>query len=185
MTHDTTGTVLAFPERPGNPAPSAPPIPDLSAVLRIDAHRVFGHHVRPGHRGWLWTVELDGVEYLTDRHVTIRRDRLTGVDGHRFDTLEFPPDNIARVLEALAAPLAGTPTTARFAVDILAALFDVGAGVLPLAGDLVPDTHAVMFCAQRIGLVTPIPAWRAAHALGAIPGVPPSAADVDWWEVSR
>ncbi|MFD7161706.1 hypothetical protein ACFV9C_44475 [Kribbella sp. NPDC059898] len=172
MSHHTPGNVLAF------PAPRPQP-------RGIDAAEVFGHRVRPGHRGWLWTVEVDGIEYLTDRLVVIRTDRLDGLDGERFDALEFAPKNAARLLEALAAPLAGVPATTRFEVDVIAALYAVGAGILPLAGDRVPDLHAVIYGGERIGLVTPLPSFRADYALGAIPGVPPGPIAVDQLEAAR
>ncbi|MFD7161669.1 hypothetical protein ACFV9C_44290 [Kribbella sp. NPDC059898] len=172
MSHHTSGNVLTFPT--SRPEPR-----------RVDAAEVFGHRVRPGHRGWLWTLELDGVEYLTDRLVVIRTDRLDGLDGQRFDALGFGPTDAARLLEALAAPLAGVPATTRFEVDIIAALYAVGAGILPLAGDRVPDLHAVVYGGERIGIVTPLPRFRADYALGAIPGVPPGPLAVDQLEAAR
>jgi hypothetical protein len=173
MTHPTMGAVIQLPNVP-------------LAERQIDASHVFGHHLRPGHRGWLWPLDVDGTEYLTDRYVTIRADRVTGVDSDKFDVLPSPPAvNVARAVEALAAPLAGTPSVARFDVREIAGLYAAGCGVLPLAGERTPDVHAVMFCGQRIGLITPIPASQAAHWLGVIPGLPPSLADVEWLELTR
>lgn len=166
--HDTYGDVIQLPDR----APRE---------RRIEACRVF-YQRRPGHRGWLWTVDVDGVRYLTDRCVTLRTDRLEGLDIAEFDQLTAGPRDADQVLAALTAPLARRQVTDRFDLFTLAALSAAGCGVMPLenAGDI----HAIVFLGSRVGLMRPIPADSAARPFGVVPGVPPGA-ELDWMELAR
>lgn len=169
MTHETYGAVIQ--------------LPDLAPQeRRIDARRVFGHR-RPGHRGWLWTVDVDGTRYLTDRCVTLCADRLAGLDVTEFDQLHAAPRDVDQVLAALAAPLARRQVTDRFDLFTLAGLNAAGCGVMPLTG--AGDIHAIVFLGARVGLMRPIPPTSSAHPLGVIPGAPPAEAELDWMELAR
>jgi hypothetical protein len=169
MTHETYGAVIQLPDM----APQD---------RRIDARRAFCRR-RPGHRGWLWTVDLDGTRYLTDRCVTLRADRLEGLNDTEFDQLNAGPRNVDQFLSALTAPLARREVTDRFDLHTVVCLNDAGCGVMPLenAGDI----HAIVFLGTRVGLMRPIPETSSAHRLGVIPGAPPAAAELDWMELAR
>ncbi|MFG1913049.1 hypothetical protein [Kribbella sp. NPDC048928] len=110
--HDTYGAVIQLPDL-------------VPQEHRIDGRRVFGHR-RPGHRGWLWTVDLDGTRYLTDRSVTLRTDRLEGLDVTEFDQLHAAPRDVDQVLAALTAPLARRQVIDRFDLFTLAGLHSAG-----------------------------------------------------------
>ena len=167
--HDTYGAVIQLPHV----------VPE---ERRIDARRVFGHR-RPGHRGWLWTVVLDRVEYLTDRCVTLRTDRLEGLDVAEFDQLAAAPRDVDQFLAALAAPLAKRLVTDRFDLATLAGLYSAGCGVMPL--DAAGDVHAVVFMGARVGLMRPIPSTSSAYPTGVIPGAPPALGDGEWMGLAQ
>lgn len=171
--HDTYGAVVQLPDL-------------IPHERRIEARKVFCHR-RPGHRGWLWTVDLDGIRYLTDRRVTLRADRLGGLDVAEFDQLHAGPRDVDQVLAALAAPLARRRVTDRFDLFTLAGLHSAGCGVMPLdlPPDPVGDFHALVFLGARVGLMRAIPPTSSAHPLGVIPGAPPTEAPLEWMDLAR
>jgi hypothetical protein len=107
-------------------------------------------------------VDIDGVRYITDRHLLIREDRLTNwpQSGHPHPALvlylnETMPRTIGTLRERLHAPYRTGPTTRTFPPDLLDPLLAAGYSIRPL--DHESGVHAVVHAVDRVGLLMPLP----------------------------
>jgi hypothetical protein len=161
-------------------APNPPLVAELdpqeeaSTSPLVDARKVFGwartsrHHLLD-----LWILDVDGTEYVSDRHVMIRRDRLTGINRLWARTIALTPRSAPILEAALHARLSSRPTKSVFDLRRIAALYLAGAGVQRLQGHH-SDLHAVMLGGDRVGLAVPLSKTDPARPLGVVPGLPPA-----------
>ncbi|MFD7161279.1 hypothetical protein ACFV9C_42305 [Kribbella sp. NPDC059898] len=160
-------------------APNPPLVAELdpreeaSTSPLVDARKVFGWaRTSQHHRLDLWILDVDGTEYVSDRHVMIRRDRLTGINRLWACTVALTPRSAPALEAALHARLSSRPSGSVFALERITALYLVGAGVQRLQGKH-SDLHAVMHGADRIGLAVPLTKTDPARPFGVVPGLPP------------
>jgi hypothetical protein len=136
----------------------------------MDAEVLFGHTHHPENKIKVRPLTINGIEYLTNGPLVIRRDRLHGVD-RRWTRLARP---VVHGLQFLADALDDTLTTAipiqRFHVDVLCALQQCDAGIAVLSQTHAFNLHAVVHAGERVGLAVPIPDHLMASTLGAVPG---------------
>jgi hypothetical protein len=148
--------------------PATAPAP----VLMINGQALFGHH-HPARVDLveLWPLVIDGVEYVTDNRLLVRRDRLVNLTddwswfGYKA-TRELPA-----LAAALRADLVDVAPELRFDAQLVCALSGVGAGVVPLAGDHPRDPHAVVYAGHRIGLAYPLRKLHSSSVFGVVPGM--------------
>lgn len=148
--------------------PTAAPAP----VLKINAQAVFGHHhPARAEQVELWPLVIDGVEYVTDNRLMVRRDRLTNLIAPWCWLGYKATRDLHALSAALRDDLAGIAPQLRFDAQMVCALTGVGAGVAPLAGEHPRDPHAVVYAGQRIGLAYPLLKDHSASVFGVVPGM--------------
>jgi len=148
--------------------PTAAPAP----VLMINAQAVFGHH-HPARvdQVELWPIVIDGVEYVTDNRLLIRRDRLVNLIAPWCWLGYKATRDLHPLSSALRDDLAGIAPVLRFDAQMMCALGTIGAGVAPLAGDHPRDPHAVVYAGHRVGLAYPLLKNHSASVFGVVPGL--------------
>jgi len=145
----------------------------------LNAQVLFGHTHHPDARIEVRPLVVDGIEYLTNRLLVIRRDRLHSLDS---DWMRLGPE-VTHGLQYLADALKDTPVRTlpahRFDPHTVCALQLCGAGIAVLSSQHTSNLHAVVHAGVPIGLAVPTPDTHSAAPLGVIPGVQPWPGEAD------
>lgn len=114
----------------------------------------------------LFSVEIDGWEFLTDHYVLMPTARISGLSiGYGEHLMPMRPqaaDGFAMWLQATVLPAASDRV---FKVAHIRPLEEAGFTVRPLDG--VKDAHGICSGEQLVGLITPLPRR---HEAAAAPG---------------
>lgn len=139
----------------------------------LNAQVLFGHTHYPDARIEVRPLVVDGVEYLTNRLLVIRRDFLHGLEGGWMRLGSEVTHGLQYLADALKDTPAGTLPVHRFDPHTVCALQQCGAGIAVLGSQHAFNLHAVVHAGVPIGLAVPLPETHSAAPLGVIPGIQP------------
>lgn len=139
----------------------------------LNAEVLFGHTHYPEARIEVRPLVVDGIGYLTNRLLVIRRDRLHGLNNSWMRLGSEVTHGLQFLAEALRDTPARDAPAHRFDLHTVCALAQCGAGIAPLRSQHAFNLHAVVHTGVPIGLAVPLPETHSAAPLGVIPGIQP------------